>query len=174
LSRKLLSNEQPKIVARAHRLGPAPWTTAKAHTFGEFRGQARYICAAHDAAELPRVDGIGDTNTDAEDNELASVLAAIAEEVHRFASAASAAIVVEFAARKGHARASLPRGQIPGALQALKDARAAALAIIKRNAAAELASRREVAVRMHRARIRAVRNEHRRLHGKPPSGLDRK
>jgi hypothetical protein len=147
---------------------------AKGHTLGEFRGQARYICAAHDAAEPARVEGIGGANTDAEDSELGNLLAAIAEEVHRFANAANAAIVVEFAARMKHARASLPRGQIPGALQALKDARNAALAIIKQNSAAELATRREAAVRMHSSRIRAVRAEHRRLHGKPPNGLDRK
>ena len=161
-------------MAVAHRHGPAPWTTAKAHTFGEFSGQARYICAARDAVEPAGVGGIGGANTDAEESELGNLLAAIAEEVNRFAGAASVAVIVEFAARMKHARASLPRGQIPGALQALKDARKAALAIIKQNSAAELAARREAAMRMHTSRIRAVRNEHRRLHAKPPNGLDRK
>jgi hypothetical protein len=159
LSRMLLSNGQPRSVT-----GSNP---DKAGTLGEFRGQARWISAAYVTAEHNRVAGAGDASTDGEDKELGTILTAIAEDVQRFSAAACAGIMAEFSGRMQHARRFLPPRQVAGALQALKEARSAALATIKRNAAADLAARREAAVRMHGSKIRAVRKEHRRARRRP-------
>ena len=157
----LFSRPQPRSVVGGNRHGPENWTSAKARTLGEFRGQVRWISAAYVTTEHNTVAGAGDASTDGEDNELGTILSAIAEDVQRFSAAACAGVMAEFAGRMRHARKFLPSGQVAGALQALKEARSAALATIRRNAAADLAARREAAVRMHGSKIRAQRKEHR-------------
>jgi hypothetical protein len=157
-----------------NRRNPEGWTTATAHTFGEFKGQARWIGAGPVPTEPNEVEGLGEATEDGEDNELAKILSAITEDVQRVAAAASASVMAEFAGRMQHARKCLPRWQVPGALQSLKEARDAALAIVKRNAAADLAGRREAAVSMYGKRIRSARSGHPRMRGNPPDGLDQK
>jgi hypothetical protein len=173
LSRSL-STRQPNAVAPANRIGPASWTTVTAHTIGEFRGQARWIVARSSTIESTEMERLRDTGIDGEDNELGAILSAIAEEVQRVAAAASDGVVAEFAGRMRHARNSLPRGQIPAVLQVLKDARDAALALIKRNAAAELASRREAAIGMRGKPSRNVGTAPPSVSGNRPKWLDRK
>jgi hypothetical protein len=109
-----------------------------------------------------------------EDNELGRILSAIAEDVHRVTAAACAGVTAEFAGRMRHARKSLPRGQVPGALQSLQQARDAALAIIKQNAATELAGRQQTAVKLHGNRLRSIRRGQLHTRGKPREGPNQK
>jgi hypothetical protein len=154
----------------ANRRGPESWTTATARTFGEFRGQARLISAGPVRPGPNEAVSLGDADGDGDDNELGRILSAIAEEVHRVSAAACAGVMAEFAGRMQHARKSFPRGQVPGVLHSLKEARDAALAIIKRNAAAELAGRRETATKAHGNRLRSVRGGQPHLRRKSPEG----
>jgi hypothetical protein len=123
----------------ANATGFRCWTASEARTRGEFRAQILWM-----PARARSSDDAGD------DTELAGVLAAIADDVGRISSGARAAIVVEYAGRIAHARKHLPRYQVAGAVRSINDARAAALALIKRAASADLAARRAAAIRAHR------------------------
>lgn len=91
------------------------------------------------------------------DSELNSVLDAIADDVHRYSAAARDQIMTEFAAAIAQARKHLPRHARAAAVGALRNARATALAVVKRNTALELAGRKKAAVAARRkARRRAA------------------
>lgn len=121
---------------------------------GEFRGLARWLSSPF-AADTPRT-GIsparpGEAVLQNEDpgaggDELGVLLAAIADEVHRHASAAREGILADFAARAAHARKHLPRNLLAATLASIKQQRKAALALISRNASLEIAGRRKAAI----------------------------
>ena len=158
------------MVSTANRQGPENWTTATAHTFGEFRGQARWIRTPVAITAPNEVEGFAEVISDGEDNELGIILSAIAEEVQRDAAAASAGVIAEFVGRMRHARKFLPRELLQGALQSLQEALKAALTLIKRQAAVQLAERRKVAVKKYSKRFRIIRHVKPHPHGKSPEG----
>jgi hypothetical protein len=139
-------------------------------TLGEFVGSARWITTPHtssayaekferarpqDAAReiFARAAEEQVQEAQAPDTELGALLDAIADEVHRISGAACQGIARDFAARAAYARRYLPRHMLAAALAAINDGRKAALAVVKRNAAQELAARKKVAIeaRMRRA-----------------------
>jgi hypothetical protein len=103
-----------------------------------------------------------ESNTD-----LHSVLAAIADDVQEIAAAARGGIMAEFAGRIADARKRLPRHAAAGAVAMLKEARKAALALVKRNAALELAGRKKAAIQARR-RPSAARYGRKPGHHAPP------
>jgi hypothetical protein len=84
-----------------------------------------------------------------ENPELLQILSAIADDVSRHCATVCASINAEFSARMAQARKSSPRGQVAGALQALKQARVAALTFARQMAKMELHSRQETAKIWH-------------------------
>jgi hypothetical protein len=92
------------------------------------------------------------------DSELGALLAAIADEVQDGAAAARGAIMADFGARIAHARKYLRGHQRVAALGALKEGRKAALALVKRNAAQELAGRKRAAIAARRRRPHAAKS----------------
>jgi hypothetical protein len=90
------------------------------------------------------------------DTDLGAILGAIDDEVQGSATGARAGIIAEFAARVAHARKYLPRHQVAAAVATLKQARKAALALVKRNAAQERAGRKKAAT-MARRRPRVAK-----------------
>ena len=165
LSRTLFSDVRSALpaVRRAFENGAT-------ETLQAFGAQARWMCSsdiATAATELGVSPGAG-TNDD--DGELGRILSAIADDVGRISSAACASVMAEFAGRMVYARAFLPRSQIQGALQAIREARAAALAAIKRNAVAELAARRDVAIGTYVGRVKGNRGGLPSALGKPQDG----
>jgi hypothetical protein len=81
---------------------------------------------------------------------LGLLLSAIDDDVHRFASAARDGINADFAARVAYARKHLPRHQLASALRGFAEARKAALALVSRNAAMEIAGRKKAALAARR------------------------
>jgi hypothetical protein len=144
--------------------GSPPWRHAHTVALGEFAGEKRWLLARHPRSApvddfgpvRPGADhGQGNDQTEI-DPTLGLLLDAIADDVHRIASAARDGIIAEFAARVAHARKYLPRNQVSATLRGLAEARKAALALVKRNAAAELAGRKKAALAARR-RARSVR-----------------
>jgi hypothetical protein len=142
-------------------------SAARATALGEFSGLARWIttpmvrtipeekieparlptAAKENFAEPLQAEGPEDQ---ASDTDLGPLLAAIADDVHRCAAAACAGIIADFAARVAYARKHLPRHQLAAALGALAQERKAALALVKRNAALELAARKKAVIEARR------------------------
>jgi hypothetical protein len=81
---------------------------------------------------------------------LGLLLSAIDDDVNRFASAARDGINTDFVARVAHARKHLPRHQLAAALRGFAEARKAALTLVSRNAALELAGRKKAALAARR------------------------
>ena len=98
-------------------------------------------------AEAPDSPNADDTGSD---TELGPLLGAIADDVHAIAGAAREGVLADFAARVAYARRHLPRHMLAATLGALAQARKAALAVVKRNAALELAGRKKAALTAHR------------------------
>jgi hypothetical protein len=103
-------------------------------------------------ASLPPVredpsTGANDQNLDSceGDDGLAACLSSIADEVYQHASAARDGVMADFAARVAHARKHLSPHLLAATLAAIKEQRKAALALISRNAASELAARKKAA-----------------------------
>jgi hypothetical protein len=138
--------------------GSAPWTDARAVALGEFLGEKRWLLARYPRSApvddlgpvRPRADHSQASEQPEIDPTLGLLLEAIADDVHRIASAARDGIIAEFAARVTHARKYLPRNQVSAAVRGLAEARKAALALVKRNAAAELAGRKKAALAARR------------------------
>jgi hypothetical protein len=143
-------------------LKQAPAIASQKISGNEFSGSAREITLrgaslsgrdaelgqrpATDAGSLADAfDTVGAEVTDS-DSELGALLAAIADEVQDSAAAARAAIMADFGARIAYVRKHLRGPQRAAALGALKEGRKAALAIVKRNAAQELAGRKKAAI----------------------------
>jgi hypothetical protein len=122
-------------------------------TDGEFRGAARWATSFDRSIASPQGSRLRDTGIAAggedpgqgEDG-LGSLLASIADEVHRHTAAAREGVMMDFAARVAHARRHLSPALLGAALRALRDQRKTALALITQNAALELATRRNAAV----------------------------
>lgn len=83
------------------------------------------------------------------------MLAAIADEVQDSAAAERAAIMADFGARIAYVRKHLRGHERAAALGALKHGRKAALALVKRKAAQELAGRKQAAIAARGSRPRA-------------------
>ena len=79
------------------------------------------------------------------DDGLAACLSSIADEVYRHATAARDGVMADFAARVAHARKHLSPHLLAATLAAIKEQRKAALTLISRNAASELAARKKAA-----------------------------
>jgi hypothetical protein len=77
---------------------------------------------------------------------LSALIEAISDEVHRHTTAARDGLLADFAARMAHARKHLSPHLLAASLAALKQQRKSALALINRNAAAELAGRKKAAI----------------------------
>jgi hypothetical protein len=112
-------------------------------------------------------DGIAAADDSGEDSELTQILDAIVADVQRKAAGARAAVTAEYAGKIRYARQYLPRPQVAGAVQAFKQAQAAALAHIAREASGEIAMRREAVIRARRKERRAIRPS---VWGAPPEG----
>lgn len=149
--------------------GPKSWAAPNAVMIGEFKQQARWTVRRFVTSRV-NVNEPNRTNSngiEGDDGGLAAILSAIEAEVHQFAAALRDGVMAEFAAMMQHARKTLLRDQVAGAVAALKQRRDAALAFIKRNAAAQLKGRREAAMREHRKIGRS------RCRLRPPGGPSR-
>jgi hypothetical protein len=100
------------------------------------------------ANDLDELTG-GEDDPGGENPELVQILSAIANDVSRHCAAVCASINTDFSVRMAQVRKSSPRGQVAGALQALKQARLAALAFARQTARMELHSRQEAAKIWH-------------------------
>jgi hypothetical protein len=160
LSRKLVSRAQQSPAFRENggvRFAPA---VSKTRQTEEFRTQARSLATPLAATEVDASSKVCDSGGENEDAELAGILAAIAEDVERWAAGARAGIAGEYAGKIADARKNLPRNRAAGAVRAFNDARISALALVKRMAAVDLATRREAAILASRNRLRARRAAH--------------
>jgi hypothetical protein len=101
------------------------------------------------------------------DSDLGALLAAITEEVQDAAAAARAAIMADYGARIAYARKYLRGHARSAALGALKEGRTAALALVSRNAAQELAGRRQAAIASRSRRPRAGKGGRKPRHNAP-------
>jgi hypothetical protein len=117
---------------------------------GEFRAQAATVSGSVSSS----IDDGGQLADAGDGSELSNLLAVIADDVQRMAAGLCQAIAAEYGGKIAHARQSLPRDQVAGAVSALKAARQAALTLARQWAAAELAGRREAAIRAHRKPLR--------------------
>jgi hypothetical protein len=106
-------------------------------------------------------------DTTGHDTELANILDAIAQDVARMSAAACATAMAEYAGAVDSARKQFPKNLIAGIIRGLKDALRAKLAEIRKVAKADLAGRREAAIRAHRRRFRTTSRQ-------PPEGPHRK
>jgi hypothetical protein len=129
--------------------GHRRWTKEEACLRGEFRAEAFWLArgTSTDAGEAGAGAAEGDAGGD---DGLAEILDAIGAEVQGKAAGARAAVIAEYAGKIAYARKSLPRREAEGAVRALMEARAAALAHIAREASREIALRREAATRAYR------------------------
>jgi hypothetical protein len=139
----------------AHSSGPAPWTHTHLKALGEFVGETRWISTPRPPSAtidqfLPLRPATGGDEYPEKDEMLGLLLSAIDDDVHRFASAARHGINADFAARVAYARKHLPRHQLAAALRGFAEARKAALALVRRNAELELASRKKAAIAARR------------------------
>jgi uncharacterized protein YraI len=75
--------------------------------------------------------------------------------------------MAEYGSKIASARKDLPRQQVAGAVQAFRAAQSAALALVAKEAATEMAARRAAAIRFYSKRSRAVRPS---IWGGPPEG----
>ena len=141
----------------------AHWPSARAIALGEFLGSAHWVVTPTDRttpeakiapdspardwkenfAGSPEFYGAQDA---ASDTELGPLLATIADDVNAMAEGARQGVLADFAARIDHARKYLPRHAVAGAVAMLKEACKAALAVVKRSAALELAGRKKAAI----------------------------
>jgi hypothetical protein len=121
---------------------------------GAFRAEERWLDTPHPYS-APNVDFTerrpGEDHGD-HDHTLGLLLGVIADDIHHFASAACAGIIAEFAARAAHARKYRRGDQLAAALREIAEARKAALAVVRRNAALELAARKQAAIEARRGR----------------------
>jgi hypothetical protein len=144
---------------------------------GEFRGLARWMTSAFPArASLPPAQegpsaGIDDQNVDSRegDDGLAACLSSIADEVYRHATAARDGVIADFAARVVHARKHLSPHLLAATLAAIKEQRKAALTLISRNAASELAARKKAASETFGNRRSPERKQRYSPHGAAPT-----
>ena len=122
---------------------------------GEFRGLGRWLTTRFPPPALATtpspeslVKGADNQSAGSREasNELGALLEALAEEVHQHATAARDGVLMEFAARIAHARKHLSPQLFAATLGAIKEQRKAALALISRTAALELAARRKAAI----------------------------
>jgi hypothetical protein len=152
LSRKPVDGVRAFIPSPAQ--GVVSWSKARITTSGEWVGSARWIAmrAPGGSGDRERPDAPGDSGGD--NLELGQILSAIAEEVGRHCAAVCDGINADFAARAAHARKALPRSQVAGALQALKQARQAALALARQTARTELQGRKQTAITLYTRRRR--------------------
>ena len=146
---------------------------ARITALGEFSGSARSITTpssdsthgrdfeaerllpANSGSSAEAHEAAGEEAPDS-DSELGAILGAIDDEVEGIAAAARTGIMAEFAGRIASARKHLPRSQIAAAVAALKAARKAALALVKRHAAQERAGRKKAATAGRGRRPRAA------------------
>lgn len=144
-------------------------TATQIATLGEFSASVREIIASHvtsargedfeparplpaEVESLTEAAGAQGEEMSASDSELGAILGAIDDEIQGSAAAECASIMAEFAAHVAHARKHLPRHQVAAAVGALKQARKAALTIVKRNAAQERTGRKKQIVMERRRR----------------------
>jgi hypothetical protein len=139
-----------------------------------FRGLAHWVTDPY-AGDTPRpaifasgvaagIDSYAEDPGEAEDP-LDGELTAIADEVHRHAAAARAGAVADFAAQVAHARKHFRPPLLAAVLAAIKQQREAVLALINRNAAAELTARRKMVKMKFRSRRRRSRHQLNRQNG---------
>jgi len=119
---------------------------------GEWIASGRGVTLPVRLTEREREGLNGELGAYDDDSEFGQVLGAIADEVHRHCAAVCAGITAEFAARCAHARRTLPRNQLAGALQAFSEARKAAFAHARREASLALQARKQAATILHRLR----------------------
>ena len=144
---------------------------------GEFRGLARWMTSAFPSrASLPPAQegpgtGPHDQNDDPSEGsvELATYLGSIADEVYRHATAARDGVMADFAARVAHARKHLSPHLLAATLAAIKEQRKAALTLISRNAASELAARKKAASETFGNKKSPDRKQRFRPHGANPT-----
>lgn len=139
---------------------------AVAQMKGEFRVEAHGTFAPIGVSTTHSTADTESAPPDAGDDELARLLAAIADEVRSWAAGARTSIAAEFSGRISHAQRHLPKHEVLGAVRALKEACQAALAAITRIAQAELLARREAVIRARRRPRNATRRSPR------PKSLD--
>jgi hypothetical protein len=147
------------------------WSKMRIATSGEWVGSARWIAmrAPDVNSDRERPDAPGDSGGD--NLELGQIISAIAEDVGRHCAAVCDGINADFAARAAHARKFLPRSQVAGTLQALKQARQAALALARQTARSELQGRKQTAIALYaRQRRRSIKGGSAPRGGTPHQG----
>jgi hypothetical protein len=180
------------------RTNPERWTATQIFALGEFVGSARWITmplghpargedsaparpttgakenfsAAAEASNATDAAEAQDGEAAGSDSELGAVLDAIDHDVQVSEAAACAGIMAEFAGRIAYARKHLPRDQVAAAIAAIVQARKAALATVKRNAAERRAGRKKAAA-MARRRSRVTKGARTPLNHMPRGGLTR-
>jgi hypothetical protein len=88
-----------------------------------------------------------------EETELGKTIAAITEDVERWAEGARQGVADKYAGQIAFARKHLSRYQVAGAVRAINESRNAELALIKQAAAKERAGRIETAIRLFRGKF---------------------
>jgi hypothetical protein len=142
LARMLFTRSSPPEKQQVHRAsGPIE---SRAYATGEFENAGRILCARLVRQEI-------DYNTEhtaaGDDSELSKIIAAITEDVERWAAGARQGVSAKYAGQIDFARKHLPRHLVAGAIRAIIDNRSVELAFIRERAAAERAQRIEIAFR---------------------------
>jgi hypothetical protein len=119
-----------------------------------FLAEERWITMPHPYSAplddvIPVRPMVGGEEGSEADPTLGPLLGVIADDVHHIAAAARAGVTADFALRVAHARKYMRGPQLAAALHGIAEARKAALAIIGRDAAAELAARKRIAIEAH-------------------------
>jgi hypothetical protein len=141
--------------ANAFRTGSSKETCTR----GEFRAQAFWILERLGSPDDAQTEKADPGNAATEDSHVADILGAIAEEVERHCALVCASISIYFSCRISHARATLPRNQVAGTAEALRQAMKAALRAAREFAKAELKARQAAAMVLYRrSRMRPIRN----------------
>jgi hypothetical protein len=139
-----------RILALGEFLGSARWMmTPMTHT----GAQSNFTNVRPATAEKESFAGAPEPHGEegaASDAELGPLLGAIADDVHATAAAARDGVLADFAARVAYARRFLTGPQLAATLGAIAQARKAALAAVKRNAALELSGRKKAAIASRR------------------------
>ena len=130
---------------------------------GEWEASARWLTIPAPPSQVAD-RGSNEPDNPPENVELLQILGAIAEEVSQHCAAVCAGITADFAARKAHARRTLPRHDAAAATQALEQARRAAIEVARQMAQSEKKARQNAARILYQSPRRPSKD------GRDPSG----
>ena len=125
----------------------------KAPPTDEITNVGRIICGRYVSQEIDSGGNSEQVAVVDDETELGKIIAAITEDVERWAEAARQGVVAKYAGQIAFARKHLSRHQVAGAVRAINESRNAELALIKQAAAKERAGRIEAAIRIFRGKF---------------------